>query len=921
MKLIPSPSIDDGRRAATVGVPVLASKLRAPLRSQGGLRRELIEHSIGSSPAAKVVLVRGPAGFGKTTTMLQHYEQLQSSGAAVAWLNLDDEDNDFERFLAYLSLIFDRLADADDAAGTSMVCEPATDLIYRIAGLDRPLTLFVDECEAIESPVVLDFLRRMIQHLPAGARLIIGSRNVPDLGLSRLRVRHQLLEIGPAQLRFSLEEAVALFRSRCHSLSDEEMRLLHQHTEGWAAALHLASLSLSSNGDHRELIANFSGSHASIADYLEEDVFAKLADELQTFLLCSCILSELCAPLCAAVTGNPRSGELLAQLERANLFLIPLDAERRQYRYHSLFADFLRARLKRCHPERVAGLHRAASRWYEADSRPVLAIGHAVEGEDTEQAVALLEKHAEDLLRRYRSSLLVRWYGALAPSVFDSRPGLRVAFAWALAFTHRGHEAIGLSERLSRPANEFPPDAGTRLSCMAIRALSLAMTDQLAACAETCDEGVPALRGPASFAGSMLACIRTLCLMAADKFDEAILMISEIRRQGAARVPALPHLTYANADGMQSLMDLIQGRLQEAQARMRRVVIDWMDDPGRELIPGAHAGVFLAELLYHSDELYEAERLLVEYLPLLSEHGMPDMLIVGYVTRARIAHARNDGAEALRILSDLEHLGHRLGLWRLVAAYWLERSRLALLEGDTAAAEAYWVCASNTEACRPLGSIVPYASDVDALEIGLLRLQIRSRRCEEAVPKIRQQLTMARDRSRHRRGLKLQILLAEALQGCGHTGAALEVLRDAVRFAGREGFVRTFAEEGATVARLLQTLRTTVSLDADDAAGAEVSFEFIDRLLCACGLEAREAALTVIVATPQEAAVRITRGEQRVLDLLAEGLSNAAIAQKLFLAPNTVNAHLRSISVKLGVRNRTQAVVVAQRQGLIASRA
>lgn len=906
-----------GTNTFTMKLPVLASKLRSPEQLETHIRRPQIERSICGAPAAKLILVHGPAGVGKTTTMLQYYEQLRSRDIVATWLRLDDDDNDFERFLAGQGAIFAQIAAAAGVDTLSKIHEPA-ELIQGIAELDRPLALFIDDCENIRNPAVLDFMRRMIQHLPAGGRLVIGSRSIPELGLGRLRVSHQLLEIGPAQLRFSLDETMELLGSRQHRLSYDEMRLLHRHTEGFAAALHLATLSLSSAGDHRRLIANFSGSNASVSDYLEEEVFARLPNEIQDFLLNTCLFSEICAPLCDAVTSNPRSGELLAQLERANLFLTPLDADRCWYRYHSLFAEFLRTRLKRDHPERVAGLHRAASRWYAGQGRPVPAIEHALAGEDADHVTVLLEQHAEVFLRQHRPYLLVRWYGALSPSLFETRPRLRLVFAWALALARRDGEAIALIESLDRSDNRPLSDDGIRLACVAIRVTSLIMADKLSACSEACRDGPSPLPEEASFAGGMLALFSALCLIAADKFDEATLMIAETRRQYAALSASGLDFARVQIDGVQSTLALIQGRLHDPRtAQLRIAVADWGADSSRELGPVAHLGVYLAKLRYLGDELPEAERLLTEYLPrLVTENSIPDLLIMGYVVRARIADAQNDRAGALQMLSDLEHVGHQQGLPRLVANHWLERSRIALLEGEMGAAETFWKCASDAEAWSPLGSLVPFANDVDTLEVGRIRILNRTRRCEEAVPEIRRQLREAELRGRRHRALKLKILLAEALHGCGNTRSGLRMLHEAVQFASREGFVRTFAEEGSAVAQMLGVLRRATYSDVDVAERMTAPAEFLDRVLQACGCSTAPA-LTPVAAPPALSG-GVTRGEQRVLELVAQGLSNAAIAKKLFVAPTTVNAHLRSINSKLGVHNRTQAVAVARNQGLIA---
>ena len=772
----------------------------------------------------------------------------------------------------------------------------------------------MDEFETIESPAVLDLVGRIIRHEPANSHLVIGSRNMPKLGLGRLRANNQLLEIGSADLRFSFEETVDFLRNKSRlSLDDGQCRLLQRHTEGWPAALHLAALSLSSGNDRDDFVAKFSGSNTSVADYLVEDVLAKLPDKIRVFLLRTSVLSELCGPLCDAVADCSHSEELLAKLESMNLFLSPLDDRRLSYRYHGLFASFLRAQLERRHPELPSALHATASRWYAAQGQPVVAIEHALASKNMALVLSLLSEHAPGLVNEGRPGLLARWYTRISPTAFDSRPKLLIPFAWALASTRRRDEALRLADEALRVATGGPDEEDIRAWCLAIKIICRRMLDEPVIYVE---RDWPAVKTDSLFVRGYLEFGKACCLLESNRPEEAA---EAFIRAGANYASLKNSLMLSLTERGHAMLDFSLGHLHSARERLRRMYQEVVAAGSHHLSLGATTCVLLAEALYQGDELDEAEKLLTQYLVLAIENGVADVIVAGYVTLARIAYAHDDRARAVNTLSTLEHLGHAEGLPRLAANHWLERSRIALQEGDLTAADLYLQYASNPEVWKCFVPVVMHANDVDTLAIGRLRLLIRSGEGEKALPQIKQQLQEAEDNKRRRRALKLKILLAEALHRCGQTKPALRIIRETLQIASAEGFIRTFAEEGSTVAHMLSALREQSIADADITAETTVPTEFLERVLRACGYSAES---RPIPSDPSASLPRrpLTRGEHRVLELLAQGLSNAAIAEKLFVARTTVNAHLRNINSKLGVHNRTQAVAFAQRQGLIAHR-
>jgi len=895
---------------------VLASKLMPPMPPPALVARSRIAERIAATPAARLVLVQGPAGFGKSTAMRQYYADAQAAGLAVSWLRLDSADNDVDRFLAHLAPALARL-DADAAPA------PVTlDCVHQVADYEAPFVLFIDEFELLDNPVVIALVRQMMDAAPGHGQFVVGSRKVPDLGLGRLRARNLLVEIGPADLRFALDETVELVRTRHRlPLSDDDLGQLQRCTEGWPAALHLASLSLASCQDRSGFVARFSGSNADITDYLAEDILARQPQSVRQFLLQTSVLDELCAPLCDAVCGRDDSAAMLAQLEQANLFITPLDSQRQWYRYHSLFSEFLHAQLQRQQFGALAPLHLAASAWYEAQARPVPAIEHALAASDVGRALALLAVHADPLIAHGRFGMLRLWFAALPDKALQPHPQLRISYAWVLSSTHNPAKAMAILEDIEQAAAPATLDNATRASVPAMRSLVHMMLDAPQACLDATGQDWPGMAADAPTAHATNAFFRAICLSTLDRFDEAIHTLDSARRSHAS----VGHvLGLALAERVHGAIEISQGRLGAATQRLQRALGAIAAQGAHPLGLGATVGVMLATALYERDELVEAERLLREYLSVANEAATPDLLICGHVTLARIVAIAGDQAGALALLADLEHLGHQWSLPRLVASAWLERARFAIAAQDYEAARDYLRYANNREVWLPFARFTMHANDLDTPSIGRLRLCIRSGEAAAVLPELRQRLREAEQKRRQRRALKLRILLAEALELTGQPSLAVRTLSDALRMAAPEGFVRTFAEESGTIAgRLLAMHQAGVGGDPD----AAVPLAFVARILQAMGQavaggEAHEKEKEKEAAdSPQLhqaiAQTGITNREIRVLQLLAKGYTNAQIAQQLFVAHSTVNAHLRNINQKLEVHNRTQAVARARELRLV----
>jgi LuxR family maltose regulon positive regulatory protein len=892
--------------SALHSLQLLPTKLSVPVASRYVVTRSLIAERVFQSLGIKLVLVRGPAGFGKTTVMLQLRERYQREGIPCAWLNLDEADNDMPRFLTYLEAALESVLQPDGGVKVKGQGR-STSILENISSHRAPFVLFLDECEVIRNPSVMAFVTQFIDSLPTGAQLVVGTRTVPVLGLARLRARGQLLEIDPGQLRFSPDEATDLLtKQRGLPLKADQIRRLLNSTEGWVAALWLASVALEKRANADEFIAGFAGSNAAVADYLAEDVFLRQSDLVREFLLKTSVLDQLTVPLCNAITGREDSEELLARTERANLFLLPLDEARSGYRYHSLFSQFLRAQLRRLHPEWVAPLNRQASDWYLSQGRPIPAITYAVKAGDIEHALGLIDQRAHALLGQGRLRLLNRWFDSLPPEALESRPRLKLVQAWAINFTRGPKEALALIGEMEPDSLQ---DLEARSQLLALRPMLLGMSDKIDEAHELALQRMPMVSPEFGFARSMLAQALANTSMIRGDFVEARRYADEARKGQASEAS---QFNFTLADTIEGAIDLMQGRLKQATAWLRRAAGVTGEDLINENSRNAFSGVLLAEVLYEAGHRDRAERLLSVFVPMLQQLGLPDHLITSHVLLARIAGDRGDKELALQLLADLEGTGHRLSLPRVIASARIERARHLVMQADYSAAREQLAQSADPAFWQQLSTRSHVANDLLNYTIGHLRWMVHSGAASDAIPLIKQRIEDADAAGFNRRSLKLRIILSEALNRDGQKKPAMRTLERALDQAAAEGFVSTFVEEGAAVQGMVNEFLQT--REEGGAAPNQLATDLMKEMMQSRRLADRAAAVEV-----QSGAVdSLTPKEIQVLELLSQGYSNDAMAGKLFVSESTVRTHLRNINVKLQAGNRTQALVIARRLKIIA---
>ncbi|MDI3258138.1 MAG: LuxR C-terminal-related transcriptional regulator [Sinobacteraceae bacterium] len=872
------------------------TKVTPPISSPYEVPRRSILQRVCESACA-VVVVHAPAGFGKTTLMAQLRTEVQARGEASAWLALDEGDNDVSRFLAGFAAAIQGLRVPEPVAAKPPLhnSDVALWIMDRISAVAGPLTLFFDNLEALHNPIVVGLMARGFDAVPPHVRIVASARALPDIGLARLRAKGGLLEIEADSLRFSEKEAHDfLVRRRGMALTNDQVARLLARTEGWAAALWLASLALERCSNPAAFLADFSGSNAAIADYLAEDVLAALSQELREFVLRSSVLDELSPALCDAVCGVRNSLQMLQQLERLNLFIQPVDGQACVFRYHRLFRDFLRTQLERYHVTELPVLHRTACAAYLEAGRPIPAIQHALRAGAIDIALQLLEQHVDALLNQGRLRLIREWLSQLPEAELTRRPQLRLIYAWCLTFTRGPGEALRLVNRLD--ATTLPEDSAAYL--LALRPMLLAMTDRIEEAHRLGLETLDCLPSKARFAHAMLCQALAQTSIILGRHGEARHFIEQARD---AQREAANAFGIALAESASALLDLMGGRLKQASACMTAIA----NRPVHaDFIGNAVAAVQLAEVLYESDQCEAAQRLLFVNVPLVQEVGLPDALITAHVIQSRIADAGGDYEHALDSLHELEISGYRLGLPRAVASAHLERSRLYLAHDDPAEALTELELAEKALNWGALRACWFVANDTLTPDIARMRWMIRTGDAESAVPLLRASLAAAEQNHRHRRALKLRILLAEAFHRSNERRLGLRTLARAQHLARQEGFVRSFLEEGPLVLAMLREIGARRNEEPSEAACADVPQRR------SAGTPSDDP--TVMLDDP------LTHKELQVLTLLAQGCRNTVMAERLFVSESTVRTHLRNINLKLHAANRTEAVVIARRLGLIA---
>nr|WP_279347221.1 LuxR C-terminal-related transcriptional regulator [Govania unica] len=866
---------------------------------------------------ARLTLVVSPAGFGKTTLLSQWRAELVGEGVLAGWLSLDEDDGDALHFLASLVL-------AAAAAGGDMgelekiasqglpevpLLSTAARFLGMIARLQRPLVLILDDYHRTQSRDSDALIELLLARAPDNFHLILSGRERPALSLSGLKAQGLLYELGADVLRFSIEEAGHLLGGQ---LEADSVARLVTRTEGWGVALQLARLWLEGGAARADLIENFSGRTGDVADYLAEQVFSDLAPDVQTVLLETAVCERINGDLANVITGRKDGWDILARLERLNALLIPLDSERRWFRCHLLFRDFLMDQLQRRAADRIPSLHRAASSWFESEGNLVEALRHARFAEDYDQIARLIEAAGGwEMVLFGQPGILRNLFRQLPPEICFKYASLRYARAYIHIKDGELAEARGLIE--SAPLVDRSDYRAWRDNHH-FRYLIDGYEDRLVTAEDHrrirayVDELDPAdIMG----FGSLW---ETLCVVASRLGDSKAVeegAILAVRYMRSANCVLGINYAYYHLGMLQALC----GRRREAEATLLEAVATAEDNFGVDSGQKAIAETLLSGVLYLRNDIPAARDRLETALPQVELYdSWFDILAFGFEAAMGVSYAEGGLAAAMAVFDRASETASRRRMPALVPFLQSLRVRVLLRAGDMLAAANY---ARAQEFIFTLGDWRQHPScwrTHHASGLALASLYIGQGAPAHAFEVLDDLRAMAESGGRNLHLLQVMVQEALAHRVAGRHDEAFDRLMAAVRIGMAEGLVRVFLDEGAAMEALLaEVLRQQRETMVDSLAKIGLT-----RLLESLRAERLHGQAQIQpLAQSGLPSPALSEREREVLVELGHGYSNKEIARALNMTENTVKFHLKNIYAKLGVDKRGLAVVRAREQALI----
>ena len=896
---------------------ILQTKLFAPVLNPNWVDRPPLVRRLDQArhTTTRLSLISAQAGSGKST-LLSGW--LAASQVSAAWLSLDASDDDLLRFWTYVlaalrtvwpnlgqSLWLELQAPAPTAPLSIDAAQAIlTNLLNEIAAQADRLVLVLDDYHVISNASIHETVAYVIDHAPETLKIVIASRADPPLLLHRWRVRGQLLELRAADLRFTPDEAAIFLNDRMGlALTREDVLALDARTEGWIAGLQLAAVSLQGCRDAHDFIQAFTGSHRFVLDYLVEEVLSRQSPEVQTFLLHTSILDRLCGPLCDHVVDRAGSRAVLESLEKQNLFLIALDEDRQWSRYHHLFGELLRARLQQQQPELIPVLHRRAAEWLEQQGQVVEALPQVLAARDFEHVADLIEQHFATLMTRGELSTLPRWIKRLPDDLARRRPRLLVGLAWIHTFAGQLQLVEPLAEqaeRLVRAALDEPLTRSVLGNLASIRSFVAQIAGE--------DDRAIELAHEADR------------LLPPDEFIPRSLIPYTLGRGYRAQGEMIKSLTYFEAlvsvgqrAGIWTLSVAyyelaisckLRGELNRAHAIYQVAIQQLTEHNARTMGAAASVDVGLSDLWREWNDLDRARTLAREAVEHMRPWSNPLNLVAAYTNLARVLEdcgdfdaawaAWHEGDRVRQQFAMMPALSSNLAVYGV--RLWLATGRLT----DAQQWVEDWLKRSPDRALL--------TRELEAIHAGHVLLALGQP--HDAIEVLSPYVEDAARQQRHGRLLQSLVIVALAQQALHQKTAALTTLERALQLAEPENYTRLFLDEGENMRLLMLDFRLLLEKQSPDSRTLRLT-TYIQRLLAPFPVSADENEIRPQPSPVSNLIEPLSERELEVLRLLAMGLSNTQIADRLVVAVGTVKTHIHNIYGKLGAQNRAQAVTRA----------
>jgi LuxR family maltose regulon positive regulatory protein len=853
----------------------------------------------------KLTLIVAPPGFGKTILVSGWVKSLSASQVSTAWLSLDQNDNDFTRFWSYLIAALQTVnpelgRNALDILQSPQMVPPEwllTTLINEIVDLSQPVVLVLDDYHFVEAQIVHHSMMFLLDHLPDQMHIILTSRAEPPLRLSNLRAHGEIVEIHANHLRFMGDESTLyLNRMMGLHLHPEDILKLEERTEGWVSGLQLAALAIKGQPDTRSFIANFTGRHPFIVDYLSEEILNQQSKGIQRFLVQTSMLDRFCVSLCEAVTGQPDAEAILGHIVRANLFLVSLDDYHEWYRYHHLFKDALHNRLKHLASGEIAALHRRASAWFARHNLMFEAIQHALQADDEQQAAALVEAVVPAFLALGDMGALLTLFDLLPEALIRSRSRLCCGYAWTIAFIRPRVDSVSWAQAAEQAIGQdatLPDEERAELLAwtQVIFGLEAMLQQDVSRGIELLNEALAsipdtlyAVRGPALF---VLASGERMVghLEAA---EHGYLEAYQYGRQGKHIFSAIGSLVN------HSMTQFDQGKLRDALASSQLALREIVELKAETSPISSAVYLGLATILYEMNYLEESRRNVERALELAEAGNLGYLVVQAELLLAKIMFAQEDMATSQKIMDQLNR-GIDAVLPTLkpeVEAFqvqlWLSRKQLKRAQS--------W----QEEAGLKLNSPMP--DMVFPAILAVIRIMLAEGDVEGFADLLEPLHLLASQQKRLFRVISILNLQALAYSMQHRSDMAQKMLLQALDLAEPNGCVRIFTDEGQPMRHLLLTYVPRIA--------ARQKQGYIQKLLESFRSPGSK-------TQSDELGSALSEREIEVLHLIANGLNNQEIADQLVVSLATVKKHINNLYGKLEVKSRTQALIRARASGLL----